>query len=212
MSTLLHEKPSPSPLRKILEWCRARIKSDSESEFGCCCDAEIERMARDIRMSPSELRAVARRGTNSADLLPRRMAALDLDPNEVGRIDSPPHSAISSGSVVCANHTGGAQGISRATRRSQHGRVTVRTPTHWRRSCNALAVARRVVSWEEGMNAKQIAPVTRKAPPLPADWGRLIQKLRWIGLDEDATRLELEVCRLPPEERRELICTPVETD
>ena len=63
-----------------------------------------------------------------------------------------------------------------------------------------------------GMNAKQIAPVTRKAPPLPADWGRLIQKLRWIGLDEDATRLESEVCRLPPEERRELICTPVETD
>ena len=44
-------------------------------------------MARDIRMSPSELRAVARRGTNSADLLPRRMAALDLDPNEVGRIE-----------------------------------------------------------------------------------------------------------------------------
>jgi hypothetical protein len=78
--------------------------------------------------------------------------------------------------------------------------------------CNALAVARRVVSWEEGMNAKQIAPVTRKAPPLPADWGRLIQKLRWIGLDEDATRLESAVCRLPPEERCELICSPVETD
>jgi hypothetical protein len=83
---------------------------------------------------------------------------------------------------------------------------------------NALAVARRVVTapgqknWEEGMNAKQIASVTRKTPPLPADWGRLIQKLRWIGLDEDATRLESAVCRLPPEERCELICTPVETD
>jgi hypothetical protein len=62
------------------------------------------------------------------------------------------------------------------------------------------------------MNAKQIESVTRKAPPLPADWGRLIQKLRWIGLNEDATRLESAVCRLPPEERRELICTPVETD
>ena len=217
MSTLLHEKPSQSPLRKILEWCRARIKSNSESEFGCCCDAEIERMARDIRMSPSELRAVARRGTNSADLLPRRMAALDLDPNEVGRIN-PPHSAISSGSVVCANHTAGAQGISRATRRSQHGRVTVRIPTRWRRSMQcpggreASGNSPWPKNWEEGMNAKQIESVTRKAPPLPADWGRLIQKLRWIGLNEDATRLKSAVCHLPPEERRELICTPVETD
>jgi hypothetical protein len=82
MSTLHHEKPSQSP---VLDWCRAQLKS--ESEFGCCCDAEIERMARDIRMSASEFRAAASRGPKSADLLMRRMAALDLDPNEVGRIE-----------------------------------------------------------------------------------------------------------------------------
>src|SRR5215472_17500722 len=86
MSTLLQGKPRQSSLRKILDWCSTRLKS--EPEFGCCCDAEIERMARDMRMSTSELLAVARRGSNSADLLLRRMSALDLDPNEVGRIES----------------------------------------------------------------------------------------------------------------------------
>jgi len=85
MSTLHQEKPSQSPVRNFLDWCRAQLKS--ESEFGCRCDAEIERMARDIRMSPSEFRAAASRGPKSANLLMRRMAALDLDPNEVGRIE-----------------------------------------------------------------------------------------------------------------------------
>jgi len=84
-STLHQEKPSQSPVRNFLDWCRAQLKS--ESEFGCRCDAEIERMARDIRMSPSEFRAAASRGPKSANLLMRRMAALDLDPNEVGRIE-----------------------------------------------------------------------------------------------------------------------------
>jgi len=85
MSTLHQEKPSQSPVRNFLDWCRAQLKS--ESEFGCRCDAEIERMARDLRMSPSEFRAAASRGPKSANLLMRRMAALDLDPNEVGRIE-----------------------------------------------------------------------------------------------------------------------------
>jgi hypothetical protein len=35
------------------------------------------------------------------------------------------------------------------------------------------------------------------AQPLPRDWARLIQKLRWIGLDDEAARLEWEVSNLP---------------
>jgi hypothetical protein len=62
------------------------------------------------------------------------------------------------------------------------------------------------------MNAKQEAPVAREAPPLPADWGRLIQKLRWIGLDDEAARLESAISLLPPEERCEPIFLPLETD
>src|SRR5215472_10862697 len=110
MSALLHEKPNQSRFRKILDWCRARVKGESESEFACCCDAEIERMAKDIRMSASELRAAARRAPNSADLLPRRMAALDLDPNEVSRMETAAF-RISSASALSANPIGVVQGI-----------------------------------------------------------------------------------------------------
>jgi hypothetical protein len=46
-------------------------------------DQDVERIAEDIGVSPSELRKLARRGPQSADLLLRRMAALDLDPKEV---------------------------------------------------------------------------------------------------------------------------------
>jgi hypothetical protein len=62
------------------------------------------------------------------------------------------------------------------------------------------------------MNAKHEAPVALEAAPLPADWGRLIQKLRWIGLDDEAARLESAISLLPPEERCEPVFMPVETD
>ena len=62
------------------------------------------------------------------------------------------------------------------------------------------------------MSANQEARVTRETPPLPADWGRLIQKLRWIGLDDEAARLESAISLLPPEERCEPIFAPAETD
>jgi len=43
--------------------------------------------------------------------------------------------------------------------------------------------------------------IASQAPPLPRDWARLIQKLRWIGLDDEAARLEWAVSSLPPEQR-----------
>ena len=80
-------KTSQSPLHSMLAWCRARFKKTSESDFGCCDQAEVERMPRDIRMSASELRALAGKGPKAADLLLRRMAALDLDPKEVAWLE-----------------------------------------------------------------------------------------------------------------------------
>ena len=81
------ERQSQFPLKSMLAWCRTWFKRSFESDFGCCCEAEIERMARDIRMSAPELRAVARKGPRAADLLLRRMADLDLDPKEVARVE-----------------------------------------------------------------------------------------------------------------------------
>ena len=57
MFALAQGRQSQSPLKSMLAWCRAWFKRSSESDFGCCAEAEIERMAKDVRMSVSELRA-----------------------------------------------------------------------------------------------------------------------------------------------------------
>lgn len=51
-----------------------------------------------------------------------------------------------------------------------------------------------------------------RARPLPRDWARLIQKLRWIGLDDEAARLESAVSNLPPEQRCDVTLDPADTD
>ena len=44
------------------------------------------------------------------------------------------------------------------------------------------------------------------------EWAKLIRKLRWIGLEEEARRLELAVSILPPEERGSVSIGPFSTD
>ena len=44
------------------------------------------------------------------------------------------------------------------------------------------------------------------------EWGKLIRKLRWIGLEDEARRLELAVSTLPPEERDSVSIGPFSTD
>jgi hypothetical protein len=47
----------------------------------------------------------------------------------------------------------------------------------------------------------------------PSDeWTKLIHKLRWIGLDEEAQRLERAVRSLPPGERKSVAAGPFDTD
>jgi len=54
--------------------------------------------------------------------------------------------------------------------------------------------------------------IASQGKSLPGDWPRLIQKLRWIGLDDEAARLEWAVSNLPPEQRCEPTLDPVDTD
>jgi hypothetical protein len=49
-----------------------------------------------------------------------------------------------------------------------------------------------------------------KSPP--RNWEQLIRKLRWIGLEEEAKRLEAVVSTLPPEERGSVCVGPFSTD
>lgn len=53
---------------------------------------------------------------------------------------------------------------------------------------------------------------TPESPQLPHDWARLIRKLRWIGLEDEAKRLELVVSTLPSDERDAVLFEPFDTD
>jgi hypothetical protein len=44
------------------------------------------------------------------------------------------------------------------------------------------------------------------------EWSKLIRKLRWIGLEDEARNLEQAVRTLPPEQRGSVPVGPVRTD
>jgi hypothetical protein len=50
------------------------------------------------------------------------------------------------------------------------------------------------------------------AGPKPHDWTKLIRKLRWIGMEEEANRLQEAVHTLPPEQQGTVSAGPFSTD
>ncbi len=46
----------------------------------------------------------------------------------------------------------------------------------------------------------------------PKEWTKLIRKLRWIGLEDEARRLQRVVSSLPPDERGTVSAGPFFTD
>ena len=58
-------------------------------------------------------------------------------------------------------------------------------------------------------NAPQI---TQPAMPEPEELIRLILKLRWIGLDDEANHLQRVVCELAPDARPTALAGPIGTD
>jgi hypothetical protein len=48
--------------------------------------------------------------------------------------------------------------------------------------------------------------------PPASEWARLIRKLRWIGLEDEARQLELAMSTLPPEQRDSVSASPSSTD
>jgi hypothetical protein len=88
MWTLPRGQQSWSPIKAISQWWQDWIRAGSAlAELKCCGEDEVERLAKDFGMSASELRCLASRGPHSADLLLQRMAALDLDRNEVSQTE-----------------------------------------------------------------------------------------------------------------------------
>lgn len=62
------------------------------------------------------------------------------------------------------------------------------------------------------MKRKDHGAAAQVLPKVPHDWALLILKLRWIGLDEEANRLQLAVSTLPPEARCGVSVGPLTTD
>jgi hypothetical protein len=83
------------------EWTR---RSSARFELKCCGEDEVERMAKDIGLSSSELRRLASLGPDSADLLLRRMAALDLDRNEVSQTEPRTFHDLQRVCTMCKHH------------------------------------------------------------------------------------------------------------
>jgi hypothetical protein len=54
--------------------------------------------------------------------------------------------------------------------------------------------------------------VTSMSDRSAGEWAKLIRKLRWIGLEEEARRLEHAVSTLPPDERGTVSAEPFSTD
>jgi hypothetical protein len=49
-------------------------------------------------------------------------------------------------------------------------------------------------------------------PPQSNDWSKLIRKLRWIGMEEEALRLQRAVLSMPLEERGTVSAGSFSTD
>jgi hypothetical protein len=88
MLALSGRQKSRSPIEAISRWWRDWMrKGSASSELKCCGEGEVERIAKDVGVCAAELRRLMSRGPEAADLLLRRMAALDLDRNEVSRTE-----------------------------------------------------------------------------------------------------------------------------
>lgn len=85
MSSQSEPTASWSPIEALSRWWRTWTESQA-TDLRCCAEDDVARIAKDVGLSVGELRLLASRGPESADLLLQRMAALDLDQKEVSEL------------------------------------------------------------------------------------------------------------------------------
>ena len=62
------------------------------------------------------------------------------------------------------------------------------------------------------MKQRQESHTRPPAQRSPGEWAKLIRKLRWIGLEDEARSLQLAVSTLPAEERGSVSVGPFSPD
>src|SRR6266508_6328286 len=68
-------------------WRNWTVARANMASLDCCGAEEAGRIAYDVGVTTSELRALAGKWPESADLLNRRLAALALDPEQIRRAE-----------------------------------------------------------------------------------------------------------------------------
>jgi hypothetical protein len=72
--------PAPTLVRLLTRWWRGRMpRSTPSTELSSLGSREIQRIAGDLGVSGAELRVLAGKWPDSAELLSRRLSALNLD-------------------------------------------------------------------------------------------------------------------------------------
>jgi uncharacterized protein YjiS (DUF1127 family) len=72
--------PAPTFVRLLTRWWRSWIpRRTAVAELSSLGSREIQRIAGDLGVSGAELRVLAGKWPDSAELLSRRLAALDID-------------------------------------------------------------------------------------------------------------------------------------
>jgi len=102
----LHSRENSRPM---IDWIRRswrnwRGANARFSDFVCCGQDEVERMAHDLGMPVSELRKIAKHGPEAADPLVRRMAVLNLDSKEVAATAPSTFQDLQRLCTLCKNH------------------------------------------------------------------------------------------------------------
>ena len=114
MSALSSARKRRSPVEVISQWWQVWTNdSPAQKELACCAEGEVERIAKDIGMPASEIRRLASLGPESAELLSRRMAALDLDRKEVARTHPQTFRDLQRICTLCESHRQCARDLAR---------------------------------------------------------------------------------------------------
>jgi hypothetical protein len=87
----------------IADWVKQyRQAVDARSEFAHCKPDEVKTIANDLGMTPSDLRTIADRGPEAADLLSRMLIALKVDPTILGKLDPAISRNLQRSCILCS--------------------------------------------------------------------------------------------------------------
>ena len=104
MSALSNAIKRRSPVEVMSQWWQSWTSNGPALDHAFCAEGEVERIAKDIGLPASEIRRLASLGSKSAELLLRRMAALDLDRKEVAQVEPQAYRDLQRICTLCESH------------------------------------------------------------------------------------------------------------